>query len=110
MDDSTIIGIIGFITSIIAVVTPILKLNSNITKLNINFENMLANDKVRDERITKHGEEIDEMRERQRNNEKILEIHNFRIGTLEKKNDISIKDEMKNFRFTHEGRIPHDDY
>lgn len=104
MSDTNIIGLIAFVTSLIAVVTPILKLNSNITKLNVNFENMLANDKIRDERITKHGEEIDLLREGQRNNEKILEIHNFRIGTLEKKNDISLKEEIKNFRFVHEGK------
>lgn len=108
MSDTNIIGLIAFVTSLIAVVTPILKLNSNITKLNINFENMLANDKVRDERITKHGNEIDEIKERQRSNEKILEIHNFRIGTLEKKNDISLKEEIKNFKFTHEGKIHED--
>ena len=43
---------------------PIQELNNSIIRLNINFENMLANDKIRDERIGNHGKEIDKLENR----------------------------------------------
>lgn len=52
-------------------------LNENIIKLNANFEHMLASDKVRDDRIGKHGSEIDKLAKDQDN------LH-FRVGNLEK--------------------------
>ena len=58
-------------------------LNENIIKLNVNFENMLQNDQVRDKRIEKHGKEIDDIIERQRDNEHILANHEGRIKSLE---------------------------
>lgn len=58
-------------------------LNENIIKLNVNFENMLQNDLVRDKRIEKHGKEIDDIVERQRDNEHILANHEGRIKSLE---------------------------
>lgn len=84
-----LIAIIGFFISIKKSLNdekkPIEDLNVNIVRLNTNFENMLANDKIRDDRITKHGEEIDEINEKQRDNEKQLLKHELRIGNLEKK-------------------------
>lgn len=64
---------------------PLEELNINITKLNSNFEYMLKIDEVRDKRINKHGKEIDEIVERQRDNEKKLDNHEYRLTTLEKK-------------------------
>lgn len=42
---------------------PLNDLNLNIMKLTMAIENMQEKDKVRDQRITKHGEEIDELKE-----------------------------------------------
>lgn len=84
-----LIAITGFFISIKKSLNddrkPIEDLNESIVRLNTNFENMLANDKIRDDRITKHGEEIDEIIEKQRDNEKQLDRHELRIGNLEKK-------------------------
>lgn len=84
-----LIAIIGFFISIKKSLNdekkPIEDLNSNIIRLNANFENMLESDKVRDSRISKHGQEIDEIIEKQRENEKQLVKHEYRIGSLEKK-------------------------
>lgn len=86
-----LIAIIGFFISIKKSLNderkPIEDLNQNIVRLNANFENMLENDKIRDKRINKHGEEIDEIIEKQRENEKQLVRHELRIGSLEKKVD-----------------------
>ena len=64
---------------------PFQELNENIKVLNANFQNMMEQDKVRDKRIENHGKEIDQMREQQRTNEKILDLHELRIGNLEEK-------------------------
>lgn len=71
---------------------PFNELNVNIVKLNANFEHMLENDEIRDKRINKHGEEIDQLTEKQRHNEKILDLHELRIGSLEER----VKDKNKN--------------
>lgn len=62
---------------------PIDDLNLNIVRLNANFENMMKDDTIRDTRITKHGEEIDRIIETQRQNEKTLSNHEYRIQSLE---------------------------
>lgn len=84
-----LIAIIGFFISIKKSLNdekkPIEDLNANIVRLNANFENMIESDKIRDTRIGKHGQEIDEIIEKQRENEKQLVKHEYRIGTLEKK-------------------------
>lgn len=84
-----LITIIGFFVSIKKSLNddrkPIEDLNESIVRLNTNFENMLANDKIRDTRITKHGEEIDQIIETQRQNEKTLSNHELRITNLEKR-------------------------
>lgn len=68
------------------------ELNTNIVKLNTNFENMIENDKIRDSRIGKHGEQIDEIKNNQRvayerlgNVEKQVDRHELRIYNLENK-------------------------
>lgn len=86
MSDTSILALLGFIGALISIVAPVLKLNSNIVKLNTNFENMRQNDIHRDERITAHGKEIDLLRDRQKENEKILAQHSLRIDNLERSN------------------------
>lgn len=56
---------------------PMENLNANLIKLNSNFEHMMELDKVRDKRIEKHGEEIDNIEEQVFDHEK-------RITVLEK--------------------------
>lgn len=48
----------------VAIITPILKLNSSITKLNCSIEALIANREIDTKRITKHGEEIDDLGKR----------------------------------------------
>lgn len=76
-----LIAMIGFYASIKKTLNderkPMEDLNVNIVKLNSNFEHMLAQDKVRDKRIEKHGEQIDNL-------EKEVNLHETRITVLEK--------------------------
>lgn len=78
-----LIAIIGFLISIKNNIKeenkPIEKLNVTITRLNTNFENMLANDKVRDKRLETHGKEIDALKEN-------VHDHETRITVLERIN------------------------
>lgn len=62
---------------------PIEDLNLNIIKLNTNFENMMMQDGIRDKRLEKHGQQIDEIKDRQKENEKKLIEHDLRITQLE---------------------------
>ena len=55
---------------------PMEDLNINLVKLNTNFENMLKQDEIRDDRIKKHGTEIDEL-------EDMVNDHEVRITVLE---------------------------
>lgn len=84
-----LISLVGFYFSvkknIASELKPMEDLNINIVKLNANFEHMLESDDVRDKRINKHGEEIDEIREQQMRNEKVLDRHEMRLDNIEKK-------------------------
>ena len=86
---AALVAIIGFFISIRKTIRdehkPFEDLNANIIRLNANFDNMMRNDQVRDTRITKHGEEIDQIIETQRQNEKTLSNHELRITNLEKR-------------------------
>ena len=86
-----LISLVGFYFSvkknIASELKPMEDLNINIVKLNANFEHMLESDDVRDKRINKHGEEIDEIREQQMRNEKVLDRHEMRLDNIEKKLD-----------------------
>lgn len=84
MQNESIMQVLTFIGAVGALVVPIIQLNVNITKLNTNFENMMERDKERDNRISTHGKEIE-------NIEKIVNIHEWRIKDLEEKNGIDIK-------------------
>ncbi len=87
MTDGNIIAGLGLVVTLITIVTPLLKLNSNLVRLNSNFENMMKQNDVQDKRIENHGKEIDELSKRQLNNEKILDLHELRIGQLEGRNE-----------------------
>lgn len=81
MGDSTIVAVVGFLGGLIALVMPIIRLNSNITRLTTVVERLevLVKEKTDklDERVTKHGQEIDELRIKQTDQE-------ARIKQLEK--------------------------
>lgn len=83
-----LIAIFGFLISIRKSMNddrkPIEDLNISVTRLNGNFENMLQRDSIRDKRLDKHEDEIDIIRETQRQNEKTLAKHELRIEALEK--------------------------
>lgn len=83
MNDTSVIAFLGVITSLIAVITPIIKLNANLVRLNANFENMMKTDEIRDRRIEKHGNEIDEIIKMQISANKIIDSHERRISKLE---------------------------
>lgn len=63
---------------------PVDELNINVVKLNSNFEHMLERDSVRDRRIEKHGQEMDELKENMQTVDKTLIHHEHRISQLEK--------------------------
>ena len=81
MDDTTIIKAFGFIATLIAVLVPLFKLNGNIVKLTTVVEKLeqLVKEKTDklDDRITKHGKEIDQL------NIDVAE-HEVRLKALEK--------------------------
>lgn len=57
---------------------PIDLLNENIIRLNENIKNMAKSDEIRDRRITRHGEEIDELK-------KTVAVNENRIKQVESK-------------------------
>lgn len=83
-----LIAIISFFISIRKTIRddrkPLEELNTNIVKLNANFQNMLDKLAVQEKRLNKHGSEIDEIIENQRDNEKKLDRHELRIERIEK--------------------------
>lgn len=81
MTDNIILALVGFLGGLVALITPIIRLNSNITRLTVAVEKLetLVKEKTDrlDARVTKHGEEIDEIRLKQTE-------HDTRIKALEK--------------------------
>ena len=55
---------------------PINELNINIVKLTMAIENMKENDQIRDERINRHGKEIDNLN-------KVVNLHELRLSTID---------------------------
>ena len=82
MNDTTIMLMVGFIASLIAIITPIIKLNTNISQLNTTLRMFQeASEKEHtslDKRISKHGDQIDEL-------EKTTANHEVRITAVEKR-------------------------
>ena len=77
MPDGMIMSALGFIGALFVVLKPILNLNTNITELKVSIDAFKETVNKLDERITKHGEEIDRMKE-------TLVNHEARISSLEK--------------------------
>ena len=82
MSDGLIVAAVALIVGLIAIIKPIIDLNSNITKLTTvveQLENLVKEktDKL-DARVTKHGEEIDDIKLTQAE-------HETRITHLESK-------------------------
>ena len=78
MTDSIIIAAVGFIGALLVVLKPFLDLNTNITELKTSIDNFKASVDKLDSRITKHGEEIDKLKE-------TVATHEVRLNNLEKK-------------------------
>lgn len=78
MTDTIFIEALGLLVALIAVVGPIVRLNTNIAKLNATLQAMSDDVTAHDHRITKHGEQIDEL------NITVAD-HGARIRTLENK-------------------------
>lgn len=77
MTNGTIMAALGFIGALLVVLKPILNLNTNITELKMSIDAFKETVSKLDDRITKHGEEIDRMKE-------TLVNHEARISNLEK--------------------------
>ena len=81
MSDTLIITVFGFVVMLIAVITPIVKLISHISELKTILERFekeyKENHKKLEYRVTKHGVEIDELKE-------TLVEHDVRLSSLEK--------------------------
>lgn len=78
MTDNLIIAAVGFIGAMLVVLKPFLDLNTNITELKTSIDNFKASVDKLDSRITKHGEEIDKLKE-------TVATHEVRLNNLEKK-------------------------
>ncbi len=63
---------------------PIEELNKTIIELNINFKNMIEQNKIRDDRITRHGHQIDNLEDAVKDNSTRLDIHDTRLTHLER--------------------------
>lgn len=81
MMDGLILALFGLIGTLIVIVTPIIRLNGHITELTVLFRELkdLVKEKTDklDARVTKHGDEIDQLR---------VDVtdHEARIQALEK--------------------------
>lgn len=64
---------------------PIINLTEEIIKLNLNIKHMLENDLKRDKNIEDLGILIKEITDKQRENERILQRHDFRLENLEER-------------------------
>ena len=82
MPDGLIVAAVALIAGLIAIIKPIIDLNTNIAKLTTAVTALedLVKEKTEqlDKRITKHGEEIDDIKVKQSE-------HETRINHLEKK-------------------------
>lgn len=77
MPDNIILAALGFIGALIVALKPILDLNTNITELKTSIDSFKASVDKLDSRITRHGEEIDKLKE-------TVATHEVRLNNLEK--------------------------
>lgn len=75
------VELVGFIVAMIAICAPIVKLNMNISRLNTTIEILSKDTQEKhsnlDKRVSKHGDQIDEL-------EKVTVNHEVRITNIEK--------------------------
>lgn len=78
MNDMVIIGGAGFLLTVIGIMAPVLKLNGAIVRLTTVVEQLedLIKDKTDklDARVTKHGQEIDDIRVKQAEQEQRIKV------------------------------------
>lgn len=77
LTDGIIVAVFSFVGAMIVVLKPILNLNTSITELKVSIDAFKNTVSKLDDRITKHGEEIDDMKAQ-------LVDHEARIKNLEK--------------------------
>ena len=70
---SAVVVIGSFVALVMKIVKPINELNISIVKLTAAIKGLLANDKIQDERINKHGCEIDSLNMQMVNHEQRLQ-------------------------------------
>ncbi len=74
--DNYLIALVGFLGGLVVLITPIIRLNGSITRLTAAVENLekLVKEKTDklDERVTRHGKEIDDLRLTQTQHEERL--------------------------------------
>ncbi len=61
MTNTLIVEALGFIIALIAIVGPIVRLNTNLAQLNATLQAMADDIAAHNKRITKHGEQIDDL-------------------------------------------------
>ena len=75
------VELVGLIVAMIAICAPIIKLNMNISRLNTTIEILSKDTKEKhdtlDKRVSKHGDQIDEL-------EKVTVNHEVRINAIER--------------------------
>lgn len=64
---------------------PIEELNKTIIELNVNFKNMIEQNKIRDDRITRHGLQIHNLEDAVKDNSTRLDIHDTRLMHIEER-------------------------
>lgn len=69
---AAVVVVAGFVGIIIKLLKPINDLNINIVRLTAAIERLIENDKVQDNRIDKHGQEIDKLSLKWENHEQRL--------------------------------------
>lgn len=69
---AAVVVVAGFVGIIIKLLKPINDLNINIVRLTAAIERLIENDKVQDNRINKHGQEIDKLSLKWENHEQRL--------------------------------------
>lgn len=69
---AAVVVVAGFVGIIIKLLKPINDLNINIVRLTAAIERLVENDKVQDNRINKHGQEIDKLSLKWENHEQRL--------------------------------------
>lgn len=78
MDTASAVGIVVVgVGALAGIITPILKLNGSIVKLTARIDQLIEDMSRNEQRITKHGQEIEQVRAQ-------VQGHEYRLTTVEK--------------------------